>query len=80
MENPENPERSVPGSVCNESSIIHLADDVPHLLSVDDVRGVDDGGVGGPVQLSRVLVPRLQDRKLLVNTNCCCRHRTRLLL
>lgn len=34
----------------------YLADDVLHLLSVDDVWGVDDGGVAGPVHLSDLLV------------------------
>ena len=33
-----------------------LADNVPHLLGVDDVGCVDDGGEAGPVQLRRVLV------------------------
>lgn len=35
---------------------IYLADDVLHLLSVEDVGGVDHRGVGGPVHLCVVLV------------------------
>ena len=34
----------------------YLADDVPHLLGVDDVGRVDDGGEAGSVQLGGVLV------------------------
>lgn len=45
------------------NSIIYLADDVPHLLSMDDVWGVDDTCVAGPVHLSGVLVFRLRNRK-----------------
>lgn len=41
-------------------SVKYLADDVPHLLSVDDVRGVDDGRVAGPVHLSSLLVLSLE--------------------
>lgn len=41
----------------------HLADDVLHLLSVEDVRGVDHGGVGGPVHLCVQLVLGLSRRK-----------------
>lgn len=42
---------------------IYLADDVPHLLSVDDVWGVDDRCVAGPVHLSRLLVLSLRRRR-----------------
>ena len=45
------------------SSVIYLADHGPHLLSMDDVRGVDDGCEAGPVHLSSVLVLSLQNRK-----------------
>lgn len=34
----------------------YLAHNVPDLLSVDDVRGVDHSGVAGPLLLSIVLV------------------------
>jgi len=40
----------------------HLTDDVLHLLSVEDVRGVDDTRVAGPVQLSGVLILTLKNR------------------
>lgn len=42
--------------------VLHLADDVSHLLSVDDVGGVDHGGVAGPVHLSSLLVLSLRNR------------------
>lgn len=45
----------------------YLADDVLHLLSVEDVRGVDHSGVGGPVQLCVVLVLGLSRRKAPMN-------------
>lgn len=50
---------------CGEtfSSLIYLADDVPHLLGVDDVRCVDDSGVAGPVHLSSLLVLGLWSRE-----------------
>lgn len=44
-------------------SVIYLADNVPHLLGMDDVGGVDDRRVAGPVHLSGMLVLRLRKRK-----------------
>lgn len=41
----------------------NLADDVLHLLSVEDVRRVDDAGVARPVHLRRVLVLGLRIRE-----------------
>lgn len=43
-------------------SVIYLADNVPHLLSMDDVRGVDDARVAGSVHLSGVLVLSLRNK------------------
>lgn len=50
-------------NLCSKISIVqdltvghYLAHNVPDLLSMDDVRGVDHGGVAGPVLLSTVLV------------------------
>lgn len=42
---------------------IYLADDVLHLLSVQDIGGVDHSGVGGPVHLCILLVLGLRSRK-----------------
>lgn len=42
---------------------IYLADDVLHLLSVEDVGGVDHSGVGGSVHLCILLVLGLRSRK-----------------
>lgn len=42
---------------------IDLADDVLHLLSVEDVGGVDHSGVGGSVHLCILLVLGLRSRK-----------------
>lgn len=44
-------------------SAIYLADDVPHLLSMDDVWGVDDSCVAGSIHLSGLLVLSLRDRE-----------------
>lgn len=41
----------------------YLTDDVLHLLSVEDVGGVDHSGVGGSVHLCVVLVLGLRSRK-----------------
>lgn len=46
------------------NSVIYLADNVPHLLSMDDVWGVDDSCVTGSVHLSGLLVLSLRNRKL----------------
>lgn len=52
-----------------EGDIIYLADDVPHLLSMDDVWGVDDSCIAGSIHLSGLLVLSLHNRKALVNTD-----------
>lgn len=44
------------------TSVIYLADDVLHLLSMDDVRGIDDGCVAGSVHLGGLLVLRLEKK------------------
>lgn len=43
-------------------SAAYLTDDVPHLLSVDDVRGVDDGCVAGSVHFGGLFVLGLTSR------------------
>lgn len=47
----------------NELNSIYLADNVPHLLCMDDVRGVDDCCVAGPVHLGSLLVLSLRQKK-----------------
>lgn len=44
------------------SSVTYLADDVLHLLSMDDVGGIDDSCVAGSVHLSGLLVLRLEKK------------------
>lgn len=46
----------------------YLADDVLHLLSVEDVRGVDHSGVGGSVHLRILLVLGLRRRRPPMST------------
>lgn len=57
------------------TSVIYLADNVPHLLSMDDVGGVDDRCVAGPVHLSSMLVLNLRKRKpSCTHYNCNLKH------
>ena len=53
---PPTPPHSCPNQSISSPAGSYLADDVPHLLGVDDVGRVDDGGEAGSVQLRRVLV------------------------
>lgn len=55
------PEEDV--SSCLGGVWIDLADDVLHLLSVEDVGGVDHSGVGGSVHFCILLVLGLRSRK-----------------
>ena len=48
---------------------MYLADDVLHLLSMDDLRGVDDTREARPVHLSGVLVLSLMDRQKKTSVN-----------
>lgn len=49
---------------------VYLADDVLHLLSVEDVRGVDHSGVGGPVHLCVLFVLGLRSRNAVGERSC----------
>lgn len=54
----------MPSSEGRFTSSVYLADNVPHLLSVDDIWGVDDSCVAGSVHLCSLLVLSLRNRKV----------------